>query len=44
MHDLTRKGGTDTVGNRAEKQDALGVSEAMMKRYDKSVPRVKPLE
>ena len=42
LHDLKRKGGTDTVGTRAEKQDALGVSEAMMKRYDKSVPRVKP--
>jgi len=42
LHDLKRKGGTDTVGNRAEKQDALGVSEAMMKVYDKSVPRVKP--
>lgn len=42
LHDLKRKGGTDTAGNRAEKQDALGVSEAMMKVYDKSVPRVKP--
>jgi len=42
LHDLKRKGGTDTVGTRAEKQDALGVSEAMMKVYDKSVPRVKP--
>lgn len=42
LHDLKRKGGTDTVGNRADKQDALGVSEAMMKVYDKSVPRVKP--
>lgn len=41
-HDLKRKGGTDTTGNRAEKQDALGVSEAMMKVYDKSVPTVKP--
>lgn len=41
-HDLKRKGGTDTEGNRAEKQDALGVSEAMMKVYDKSVPTVKP--
>jgi len=42
LHDLKRKGGTDTVGNRADKQDALGVSEAMMKVYDHSVPRVKP--
>ncbi|MBU8975488.1 hypothetical protein JI752_004980 [Lysobacter sp. MMG2] len=41
-HDLKRKGGTDTTGNRAEKQDALGVSEAMMKVYDKSVPKVRP--
>lgn len=42
LHDLKRKGGTDTAGNRADKQDALGVSEAMMKVYDLSVPRVKP--
>lgn len=42
LHDLKRKGGTDTPGTRAEKQDALGVSEAMMKVYDKSVPQVKP--
>ena len=42
LHDLKRKGGTDTVGTRAVKQDALGVSEAMMKVYGKSVPRVKP--
>jgi site-specific recombinase XerC len=42
LHDLKRKGGTDTVGNRAEKQDALGVSEAMMAVYDQSVPVVRP--
>ncbi|WP_285315388.1 site-specific integrase [Stenotrophomonas maltophilia] len=42
LHDLKRKGGTDTAGNRAERQDALGVTDAMMKVYDKSVPRVKP--
>ncbi|WP_340571703.1 integrase [Stenotrophomonas sp. G106K1] len=42
LHDLKRKGGTDTVGNRGERQDALGVTDAMMKVYDKSVPRVKP--
>lgn len=41
IHDLKRKGGTDTEGNRAERQDALGVSDAMMKVYDKSVPKVK---
>lgn len=41
LHDLKPKGGTDTVGNRADRQDALGVSDAMMKVY-KSVPRVKP--
>lgn len=41
-HDLKRKGGTDTMGNRADKKDALGVPEAMMKVYDKSVPTVKP--
>lgn len=42
LHDLKRKGGTDTPGTRAEKQDALGVTEQMMKVYDKSVPTVKP--
>lgn len=42
LHDLKRKGGTDTVGNRGERQDALGVTDAMMKVYDKSVPRVGP--
>jgi len=42
LHDLKRKGGTDTAGNRAERQDALGVSDTMMKVYDKSIPRVKP--
>ena len=42
LHDLKRKGGTDTEGNRADRQDALGVTDAMMKVYDKSVPRVKP--
>jgi len=41
LHDLKRKGGTDTAGNVADKQTALGVSEAMMKVYDLSVPRVK---
>ncbi len=42
IHDLKRKGGTDTVGNRAEKQDALGVSESMMVVYDHSLPTVRP--
>lgn len=42
LHDLKRKGGTDTAGTKADKQDALGVTEAMMKVYDLSVPRVKP--
>lgn len=42
LHDLKRKGGTDAAGNKGERQDALGVSDAMMKVYDKSKPRVKP--
>ena len=42
LHDLKRKGGTDAAGNKSERQDALGVSDAMMKVYDKSKPRVKP--
>ncbi|MFK3647953.1 tyrosine recombinase XerC [Lysobacter enzymogenes] len=41
-HDLKRKGITDTPGTGAEKKDAAGLSEAMMKTYDKSVPTVKP--
>ena len=42
LHELKRKGGTDMPGTRAEKQDARGVTEAMMKIYDKSVPLVTP--
>ncbi|HZF96685.1 MAG TPA: integrase [Pseudoxanthomonas sp.] len=42
LHDLKRKGGSDTAGNSADKQDALGVTAPMMKVYDLSVPRVKP--
>ena len=42
LHDLKRKGGTEAAGSKGERQDALGVSDAMMKVYDKSVPRVKP--
>lgn len=41
-HDLKRKGITDTQGTGAEKKNAAGLSEAMMKTYDKSVPTVKP--
>lgn len=41
-HDLKRKGGTDTPGTSADKKDALGVTDAMLKVYDKSVPLVKP--
>lgn len=41
MHDLKRKGITDTPGTRAEKQEASGHrSEAMMDVYDLSVPIV----
>ncbi len=39
---IRRQDGTDTAGNVADKQTALGVSLAMMKVYDLSVPRVKP--
>lgn len=42
LHDLKLKGGTDAVGDKGQRQDALGVSDVMMKVYDKSVPRVKP--
>jgi hypothetical protein len=42
LHDLKRKGGTDTPGTRAEKQDALGLTETMMNVYDLSVPRARP--
>lgn len=35
LHDIKRKGGTDTIGNRADRQDALEVSDAMMKAYEK---------
>ncbi|MGE8451948.1 MAG: hypothetical protein ACN6OP_15265 [Pseudomonadales bacterium] len=31
-----------TADNRGERQDALGVTDAMMKVYDKIVPRAKP--
>ncbi len=43
LHDLKRKGVTDTEGNRHDKQEASGHrSSAMMDVYDKSIPRVKP--
>jgi site-specific recombinase XerC len=43
LHDLKRKGITDTNGTRADKQDASGhKSAAMMDVYDLSVPVVQP--
>lgn len=43
MHDFKRKGITDTVGNRADKQQAYGhKDESMMDVYDLSVPIVSP--
>lgn len=43
LHDLKRKGITDTEGTRADKQDASGHrSQRMMDTYDKSIPVVKP--
>lgn len=41
LHDLKRKGVTDTPGNRADKREASGhKSEAMMDVYDLSLPTV----
>lgn len=41
IHDLKRKGITDTKGTRAEKQEASGhVTPAMMNVYDLSLPKV----
>lgn len=42
LHDLKRKGVTDTPGTKHDKQDAAGLTEAMMTVYDHSVPVVKP--
>jgi integrase len=43
LHDLKRKGITDTPGTRGEKQLASGhKEEAMLDVYDQSVPAVKP--
>ncbi len=44
LHDLKRKGTTETKGTRAEKQEAGGwKSESVVERYDKSIPVVKPV-
>ncbi|MDI3355720.1 integrase [Pseudomonas sp. UYIF39] len=43
LHDLKRQGITDTVGNRADKQEASGHRDgAMMDVYDLSLPIVNP--
>lgn len=43
LHDLKRRGITDTTGNRADKQEASGHrDESMMDIYDLSVPLVDP--
>ncbi|WP_394001380.1 hypothetical protein ACF3M1_13255 [Luteimonas sp. WGS1318] len=42
VHDLKLRGGIDTPDTFAEKQQALGLTEQMMKTYDKSVPEVAP--
>lgn len=43
LHDLKRRGITDTVGTRADKQEASGHRDAkMMDVYDHSVPIVSP--
>ncbi|KEX94746.1 integrase [Pseudomonas putida] len=43
IHDLKRRGITDTVGNRADKQEASGHrDESMMDVYDLSLPIVNP--
>ncbi|MHB1057295.1 MAG: integrase [Rhodanobacter sp.] len=44
LHDLKRKGVTDTAGTKADRQDAAGLTEAMMTVYDFSVPVVKPAD
>jgi len=44
LHDLKRRGTTDTKGTRADKQEATGHrSESMMDIYDHSIPVVKPV-
>jgi len=43
LHDLKRRGITDTVGNRAQKQEASGHRDSkMMDVYDYSIPTVDP--
>jgi len=43
LHDLKRKGITDTDGTKAEKLEASGhLDEKMLMVYDKSVPKVNP--
>jgi integrase len=43
LHDMKRRGITDTAGTRADKQQASGhKSAAMVDVYDQSLPRVKP--
>ncbi|WP_375166114.1 integrase [Pseudomonas allii] len=43
LHDLKRRGITDTVGNRADKQEASGHRDPkMMDVYDLSIPIVFP--
>lgn len=43
LHDLKRRGITDTIGTRAEKQEASGHRDAkMMDVYDYSIPIVSP--
>jgi len=44
LHDLKRRGTTDTIGTRAEKQEAAGwKNESMVDVYDHSLPIVKPV-
>jgi len=44
LHDLKRRGTTDTKGTRAEKQEAAGwKNESMVDIYDHSVPLVNPV-
>jgi hypothetical protein len=44
LHDLKRRGTTDTQGTRADKQEAAGWKDAdMVDIYDFSIPVVKPV-
>lgn len=41
LHDMKRRGTTDTIGNTSDKLDATGLSnKQVLKIYDKSNPRV----